>query len=363
MRRGLTLLSILLLGVSSLCAQLSKVTKIPINVNWDKTTHLIFPTNIKYFKSVNDFIVADNREDTPTILSVKANEKDFEGKSNLSVATADGKFYTFEVGYVQNLQETSLFLKNDSIIIPERIGINMLNNAHLIFPNPVKYIDFGSDAINAVSAENLQNVVRVAALEKFDFDTNLSVATASGKFYTFDLYYDDKETNYTYQIGENIDSNSPQALLKQEDLTDDDREEIVKKIKDKGRTIHTMGIRKNKVEFAIHNIFVRNNKIVFRIELKNNSNIKYDIDYIKFPIRDKKTNKKTASQDDEQQPLFIDNFSPLIEGKSNNIFSVCFEKFTIPDNKNFIIEINEKNGGRHIIYKLDNKEIINAESL
>ena len=37
--------------------------------------------------------------------------------------------------------------------------------------------------------------------------------------------------------------------------------------------------------------------------------------------------------------------------------------FTIPDNKYFVIEINEKNGGRHIYYKIRNREIEQADHI
>lgn len=152
-----------------------------------------------------------------------------------------------------------------------------------------------------------------------------------------------------------------EAILAQEDLTDDSRETIVRLIQDKGRKFTDLGIKKSSVLFSIYNIFVRDNKLIFRFNLKNNSNIKYDIDYMRFYIIDKKITKQSASQEIEYTPLFLDNFKPTIEGKGNNTYSVCFEKFTIPDNKYFVIEINEKNGGRHVYYKIRNREIEQAD--
>lgn len=346
--------------VPNMFAQLKNLSQKQIGVDWYKTTHLIFPSDIKYFSTVDNYIVAD---DNGRILSIKANERNFKGISTLSVATAEGQFYTYSIRYQDNLIETNLFVKSDSTIIPEKINVNSKNAVHLIFPSEVKYIDFGSDEILAAPAEGLQNVVRISAEAPFSTTTNVSVATADGEFYTYDVIYDSKETNFTYTVGEQPAKVSLPAILKKEDLTDNARKEITEKIENKGRTIYNMGLNKNKVMFSIHNIFVRDNKLIFRVEIQNNSNIKYDIDYIKFYIVDKKKNKKTASQDIETMPLFIDNYVPLIPGKQNQVFSVCFEKFTIPDNKYFLIEINELNGGRHVNYKLGNNDIINAESL
>jgi len=355
----LILFSILICG--NLFSQIKPIQKKNIQVNWDKTTHLIFPTEIKYFNSVSDYIVCDCPESVKNILSIKANEKDWTQTSSISVATADGEFYNFAVTYTDKLDTTNFYLSNDSIIRPDRIGINSYNDVHLIFPEEVKYIDFGSDNIMAEPASNLQNIVKVSLVKDLPAITNVSVATIDKKFYTFDFFYDEKQSNFSYIIGDSQGNNL--VLLQKEDLTDETKENITENIKEKGRTIFNLGQRKNKVEFSIHNVFVRDNKLIFRFSIINKSNIKYDIDYLKFYTVDKKRNKKTASQIIESEPLFIDNFSKLIEGKSENIFVVGFEKFTIPDNKYFIIEINEKNGGRHIVFEVNNRDIINAESL
>lgn len=343
-------------------AQIKPVMKKNLKVNWDKTTHLIFPTEIKYFNSVSDFIVCDSPENVKNILSVKANKKDWKETSCISVATADGQFYNFAVTYADDPEETNLYLLTDSIIQPEKIGINERNDIHLIFPDEVKYIDFGSDNILAEQATNLQNIVRVALINKFSAPTNVSVAIANKEFFTFDFFYDENQNNFSYIIDSESISDNP-VLLQKEDMSDKSKEVIIERIAEKGRTIHNLGQRKNKIEFSIQNVFIQDNKLIFRFSIINESNIKYDIDYLKFYTVDKKRNKKTASQIIESQPLFIDNFSNLIEGKSENIFIVGFEKFTIPDNKYFIIEINEKNGGRHIVFEVNNKDIINAEPL
>jgi len=343
-------------------SQINKVEQIPIYVNWDKTTHIIFPTAIKYFNSVNDFIVGDKPENADNILSVKANSKSFQRSSNLSVATSDSKFYTFIVSYTDTLKNTNLVVKDMSFVKPEIINVNVYNNTHLIFPFPIKYIDFGNgDFVEASPAENLQNVLRITTHEKFDRQTNVSVYTEDKQFYTFDLSYSENENNYSYQIGERQDLQL--ALLSEEELTDKKKEEILRKINKKGRNIYNLGVNKNKIDFSVQNVFIESNKIIFRLVINNKSNVKYDIDYVKFFIQDKKTSKETASQEVELEPLFIDAFSPTIEGKKQSKVSICFEKFTIPDNKYLVIEINEKNGGRHIVYKLNNSDIIDAETL
>lgn len=350
--------TIIALFTGCVCSgQVNTFTPIEVGVNWDKTTHILFPTAIKYFSTVSEYIVADNIDN---ILSIKANEEDFTGKSSLTVATADGQFYAFSISYSRSLEKTTLVIGDDKTIIPQRLQINTKNDIHLLFPAQVKYIDYGSDAIIASPTQDLQNIVRISAPEPFDFSTNVTVCTEKGEFYTFDIIYDEAEENFTYYIGNQM-PDTP-ALLKKEDLTDYTKQEIAEKLNQKGRTIYTLGIKKNKISFSIHNVFIRGDKLLLRIEIANVSNVKYDIDYIKFYIVDKKKNRRTASQEIEVIPLFIENEPSIIDGQSTAIFSVCFEKFTIPDNKYFTIEVNERNGGRHINYRLSNTDIINAEA-
>ena len=42
---------------------------------------------------------------------------------------------------------------------------------------------------------------------------------------------------------------------------------------------------------------------------------------------------------------------------------MAMNKFTIPDKKRLVIEIQEKNGGRHFLYKLRNKSLLTAEEV
>ena len=42
---------------------------------------------------------------------------------------------------------------------------------------------------------------------------------------------------------------------------------------------------------------------------------------------------------------------------------MAMNKFTIPDKKRLIIEIQERNGGRHFLYKLKNKSLLTAEEV
>ena len=70
-----------------------------IEVTFDKTTHLLFPSGIRYVDLGSTNLVASKPEDAGNVLRVKASVRDFEEETNFSVITEDGTFYSFNVSY------------------------------------------------------------------------------------------------------------------------------------------------------------------------------------------------------------------------------------------------------------------------
>lgn len=117
------------------------------------------------------------------------------------------------------------------------------------------------------------------------------------------------------------------------------------------------------VEFEINNIFIHNDILLFRISLRNRTQINYTIDFMRLYIQDAKKSKKTAIQQLEQNVLFTFDYPNEIPAHEKRTFVVAVNKFTIPDKKRLVIEIQEKNGGRHFFYKLKNKSILESEEV
>lgn len=76
-----------------------EVIPYPLEVTYDKTTHLIFPTAIRYVDLGSEHLIAEKAKEAENVLRVKATTPDFTEKTNLSVITEDGGFFSFEVCY------------------------------------------------------------------------------------------------------------------------------------------------------------------------------------------------------------------------------------------------------------------------
>lgn len=117
------------------------------------------------------------------------------------------------------------------------------------------------------------------------------------------------------------------------------------------------------MEFEVGNIFIDGDILLLRMTLTNRTQIGYTTDFMRFYIQDAKIHKKTAVQQIEQNILFAFDYPEEIPAHESRTFTVAMNKFTIPDKKRLIIEIQERNGGRHFLYKLKNKSLLGAEEV
>ena len=117
------------------------------------------------------------------------------------------------------------------------------------------------------------------------------------------------------------------------------------------------------MEFEVGNIFIDGDILLLRMTLTNRTQIGYTTDFMRFYIQDAKIRKKTAVQQIEQNILFAFDYPEEIPAHESRTFTVAMNKFTIPDKKRLIIEIQERNGGRHFLYKLKNKSLLGAEEV
>jgi conjugative transposon TraN protein len=239
--------------------------------------------------------------------------------------------------------------------------------SHLIFPSAIRYVDLGSEYLIASKAEDAQNVLRVkASVKDFEPETNFSVITDDGRFYSFDAYYSTLPATLGYNLltmQKAVDKSAAQDVLFEElgnnspSLAGLILETIYKKDK---RFVKHIGSKSFGIQFILKGIYIHNSKYYFHTELANRANVPFQIDFINFKVVDKKIAKRTVIQERPMIPLRI--YKPLgeIVGKEieQNVF--LLDQFTIADDKVLLIEIFEKNGGRHQTLQVENSDLIKA---
>ncbi len=116
-----------------------------------------------------------------------------------------------------------------------------------------------------------------------------------------------------------------------------------------------------KLTVQLNNVYVMSDYIFLDMTFKNNTNLSYDIEALKFSIEDKKIHKATNNQSIEMIPLFQLNAQKHFRKNFRNIY--VFKKFTYPNSKVMMIRlIEEQLSGRTIEMKVNYSDILKADT-
>lgn len=246
---------------------------------------------------------------------------------------------------------------------PFRLSITYHKTTHLIFPYAIKSVDRGSDEILVQKAKGVENILQVKAARPNFRETNLTLITADGRLFSFALTYSERPLSLTLEFAGNPTNAKPLALFSTSGTTEAEIQQNAEKVVGKKRTVGGLKDAKYGIQFQVTGIYNKEDVLYFQIKLKNKSNITYGIDQLRFFIRDQKQVQRTATQELEIEPVYVKGELNSIAGLSEKVFVFALPKFTIPDNKYLVVQIMEKNGGRHLDVKVSNQAIIRAEPI
>ena len=270
-------------------------------------------------------------------------------------------------------------------IKPRKIEAGFTKTVHILFPSPVTYIDIGSMDIIAGKADGAENVVRVkAAVRNFAAETNLTVITEDGGFFTFDVYYAENPAVSTLNL--TVQEPQPESMKKpaaagypQPTAPASEGRVLLREVgREKPATIKRMlsdiyrqnrtdvkGIRTKKygIEVEVLGIYVSNDVIYIHTCMYNDTNISFEVDARQFIVADKKLAKRTAQQQTSLEILRVCNDPAVVRGHQRQRTVFALPKLTIADDKVLLLEIIEKNGARHQTTEIPSREISNAKVL
>ena len=260
------------------------------------------------------------------------------------------------------------------MIPPHGLEITYDKTVHVIFPAPVRYVDLGSPNLIAGKADGAENVIRVKATTRhFRQETNMSVITEDGNFYTFNVKYADEPLLLNVEMcdfihdGESV--NRPNNAMEIY-LTELDNESprlvrlIMKSVHENDkRRIRHIGSKRFGVQFLLKGMYTHSDLLYFHTQVKNTSHVPFDVDFITFKIVDKKVVKRTAMQEQVIYPLRAYNYVTRVNGRNSECTVFALPKFTIPDDKKLVVEMFEKQGGRHQRFEVVNEDLVRAETV
>ena len=260
----------------------------------------------------------------------------------------------------------------DKMIPPYGLEVTFDKTVHIIFPSAIRYIDLGSTNIIAGKADGAENVIRVkAAVRNFKMETNFSVITEEGSFYTFNVKYANEPLLMSVELkdfihdGDTVShpNNALEVYLKELGNESPMMVHLIMKsiYKNDRREINQIGSLSFGIQYLLKGIYTHNGLLYFYTQINNSSNVPFDLDFITFKIIDKKVMKRTAIQETVIFPIRAFNYVTRVGGKSSERTVFVLDKFTIPDDKEFVVELNEKNGGRHQRFTVGSSDIVKAK--
>lgn len=251
------------------------------------------------------------------------------------------------------------------------VYLNKSVSTHFVSKLNIDYTDLSTDDV--VGDLPMANILRIKPIKESD---NLGFATVVGEsfFLQFKLEYStdldlvhkhiDLDNPADFRVPEpgSVIENSVKSYDNPNySLNHTELEAYAKLLYLEKPSLNNVVSKQYKMKLKLNNIWVVEDYIYFDYSVKNQANIPYNIDEMRYKIIDTKKVKATNSQDRMLVPDFSSNNEAMFTEDHRNI--VAFKKFTFPNDKSFIIEISENQiSGRKITLEMSYSDILLAKS-
>lgn len=89
-------------------SEIGNIAPFKLEITFEKTSHIIFPSAIRYVDLGSDNLIAGKAPEAENVLRIKSNVHFFEPETNFTVITEDGQFYNFDVVYSESPETLNL---------------------------------------------------------------------------------------------------------------------------------------------------------------------------------------------------------------------------------------------------------------
>lgn len=249
-------------------------------------------------------------------------------------------------------------------------------NLHIISPEPIQYVDLSTQ--NLTGDLPVTNIARIKITDSpesnetekikkqttFTSGQNIGVITVVGQSFIAQykaIYRNSENLNTITNIHIQPEHMQPIEFNKMVFSNLELRKFAMDIIQKKSEKNPIREEKNLKLNVQLNNAYVMSDYIFLDMTFKNNSNLSYDIEDLKFSIEDKKIYKATNNQSIEMIPVFQLNPQKHFRKNFRNIY--VFKKFTFPNSKVMMIRlIEEQLSGRTIEMKVNYSDILKADT-
>ena len=228
---------------------------------------------------------------------------------------------------------------------------------------PVRFVDISTDKV--AGDQPLGNTVRLKP--KYGADVNadgdiLAIVTIITERYRvqYALIYttrlQEAVTEKTVLLSEITPYNNPAVSMSTEEMA-----RFARRIWDSPSRFRNVGAKRHHMDIRLNNIYSAGEYFFIDFSVENRTNIRFDIDQIRFKVEDKRQSRATNNQSVELSPaMILESGTSFLHGYRN---VVVLRKLTFPNDKVLTIELSEKQiSGRTITLSIDYEDVLHADS-
>ena len=243
----------------------------------------------------------------------------------------------------------------------EQLTVNENVTTVITASEPIRLVDISTDKV--VGDKPIENVIRVKPKEGGHEDgAVLAIVTVVTERYRsqYALIYttrlEEAVSDKEVQMDERNAFHNPAVSMSTEEMV-----RYARRIWNSPAKYHSTRTNRHHLTMRLNNVYSVGEYFFIDFSVENRTNLRFDIDELRFKLSDKKQQKATNVQDLMLEPvLLLENGTSFQHGYRN---VVVLKKMTFPNDKVLTIELSERQiSGRTVSMTIDYEDVLSSDA-
>ena len=243
----------------------------------------------------------------------------------------------------------------------EQLTVNENVTTVITASEPIRLVDISTDKV--VGDKPSENVIRVKPKdgEHEDGEIVAIVTVVTERFRSqYALIYtsrmEEAVSDKEVQLNERTAFHNPAVSMSTEEIV-----HYARRIWNSPAKYRNVKTKRHHMVMRLNNVYTVGEYFFIDFSVENKTNLRFDIDELRFKLDDKKLSKATNAQTLDLKPVLLLDKSRFFKHGYRNV--VVLKKMTFPNDKVLTIELSEMQvSGRTISMTIDYEDILAADS-
>jgi len=259
-------------------------------------------------------------------------------------------YWMIMVAKGQSTADSLLFVEGPYI----EVGRNVTTN--LVFHYRIRQVDRGTGGLLARACNDTVLLLRAASSTLPV--TNLSVYTSDGRLHCFWVRYAERPSHPWVRLEDSSSIRPPVSNVIT--YTEDRLIRLCDSVWLMATDRHGISDKQYRLRWRLRGVYARSGLLFFPLELVNHSSIDYDLERVRFVIRDKRRVRRVATQEREIAAVYVRGDTSVVCAGSSRQLVFVLPAFTAPGKRSLHIAVEEKGGGRELSVEVGSRKLMKA---